>query len=84
MSLVPVDPAYVDVVRWADETCGMLYDFSAVPRLDAPGEWMEWATSLVGVPAIASFNPPDPLLFADDWREWASRFNEAMTSRSAA
>ncbi len=83
MIITPVDPQAVDVVRWADETAAMLYDLTAVPRLDAPGEWSVWAASVIGLPAIAAFNPPDPVSFAD-WRAWAVRFNEAMTSRSTA
>lgn len=81
MSLVPVDPRLVDLPRWADETFGLLYDLSAVPRLDAQGEreWIDWARLLVGTPAIAAFNPPDPDSFAD-WRDWAVRFNEAITA----
>jgi hypothetical protein len=81
MRFVPVDPFYASIEAWADETVGMLYNLSAVPRLDAPGEWIGWATDLIGLPAIAAYNPPDPKTF-DDWREWAMRFNEAMTSRS--
>lgn len=83
MSLIPIDPRFVDLYRWADETVGLLYDVSAVPRLDAPGEWLPWARDVVGTPAIAAFNPPDPDHFAD-WREWAVEFNEAISSRSIA
>jgi len=81
--ITPVDPQGVDVLRWADETGAMLYDLAAEPRLDAAGEWRSWAASVIGLPAIAAFQPPDPVLFAD-WRAWAARFNEAMTSRSTA
>jgi hypothetical protein len=79
--IVPVQPIFVDVYRWADETVGLLYDVAAVPRLDAPGEWLPWAREIVGTPAIAAFNPPDPDRYAD-WRAWAVEFNEAISSRS--
>lgn len=81
MSLVPVAPLFTDLQRWADETVGLLYDVAAVPRLVAQGErdWVDWARLLVGTPAIAAYNPPDPEGYAD-WRDWAVRFNEAITA----
>jgi hypothetical protein len=80
--VVPVIPMFMTMQEWADETTRTLYDVAAVPRLEAQGEqdWADWARLLVGTPAIAAFNPPDPELFADDWRTWAIRFNEALTA----
>lgn len=73
-----IDPRFLGVVEWTDFMVDELTGRSAPPRLDDPEQWKAWALLVVQSPQIAASNPPDPRQF-DDWREWAMRFNQAVT-----
>jgi hypothetical protein len=81
-SFIAVDPRLFGVVEWADATALTLYDLTAVPRLNRVEDWQEWAKDVCGDPNIAAYEPPNPTAY-DDWRTWASLFNESIL-RSAA
>lgn len=72
-----IDPRGLSVIEWTDFMTTPLLGYSQPPRLDDPHDWKIWALMVVQAPRIASFNPPNPLEFAD-WRQWAERFNQAV------
>lgn len=72
-----IDPRYLSVTQWTDAMRLQLEGRSAPPRLDDPNAWADWALIVVQAPRIAKMNPPDPRKFLD-WRDWASRFNQAV------
>lgn len=80
MSIYVVEPG-ADVLYWTDATSLNLGKYGCVPRLDDESLWQEWGASLLNNPAIRGICLPDPYQF-DDWRRWADRVNEALTSVS--
>jgi hypothetical protein len=73
-----IDPRFLTVQEWTDSMVFSLLDKSDLPRLDAPEAWKEWAMTVLQDARISQMNPPDPRFF-DDWREWAFRFNQALS-----
>lgn len=73
-----IDPRDLNVVEWTDYMATELEGYSTPPRLDDPTQWRGWALIVCQSPRIASFNPPNPMQFAD-WRDWAQRFSQAVT-----
>lgn len=73
-----IDPRHLDLIEWTDYMLDELTGYSTPPRLDDPEQWKAWALIVVQSPAIAVSNPPDPRHF-DDWRDWAMRFQQAVT-----
>jgi hypothetical protein len=45
--------------------------------LDPDEDWREWTYRLMMLPQIAKQNAPRSIHF-DDWREWASAFNQSV------
>jgi hypothetical protein len=73
-----IDPRHLNVVEWTDYMGDELTGYAAPPRLDDATQWRAWALIVVQAPAIAVSNPPDPRHFSD-WRDWAMRFQQAVT-----
>jgi hypothetical protein len=73
-----IDPRDLEVGDWTDYMGDELSGYVTPPRLDDPEQWKAWALVVVQAPGIAVSNPPDPRAF-DDWREWAMRFQQAVT-----
>lgn len=75
-----IDPRGVSLFDWTDSMSFPLFDLGArPPRLDDESYWKEWALNVIENATIASKSPPDPRHF-EDWREWAYRFNQAVTT----
>ena len=73
-----IDPRMLSVTDWTDSMTFALSGLARPPRLDNPEYWKEWALTVIQAPRVSRYNPPDPRYF-EDWREWAFRFNEALT-----
>jgi hypothetical protein len=73
--MTTINPYGLNVQEWTDFTALGLYNYGAAPVLLDPDNWREWALTVLGFPAISDINAPDPTSF-EDWREWASRFNQ--------
>lgn len=78
MTTETIDPRFMTVQEWTDSMNFPLVDKVKAPRLDDPTAWKDWAYQVIQSPSISKLNPPDPRLF-DDWREWAFRFNQALS-----
>jgi hypothetical protein len=74
---VIIDPRGLTVIEWTDYMADELVGFSLPPRLDDPEQWRMWALIVSQSPAVAAFNPPNPLQYLD-WSEWAERFNQTV------
>lgn len=73
-----IDPRFLTVQEWTDSMTFSLSNESDLPRLDDPKAWKEWAMNVLQDSLVSQMNPPDPRFF-DDWREWALRFNQALS-----
>jgi len=60
---------------WFDTTTLDLVQYGPLARYE--GSWRECAVQWLQNPQIAAFDVPRPDGF-DDWRQWASRFNQAI------
>lgn len=76
-----VEPRFMGVIEWTDLNGLWLNQFGSIPRLDNPAKWQDWGANLLNLPSIHGIALPDPYQF-DDWRRWADRVNEALTSVS--
>jgi hypothetical protein len=74
---VNIDPRLLTTIQWTDAMTLQLVGYAQPPRLDEPERWQEWALVVNLAPRIAAFNPPNPYAF-NDWRDWATRFNQAV------
>lgn len=72
-----IDPRGYSVVEWTDYMNDVLASYGAVPRLDDPKAWKQWALDVLQVPAISYWGAPSPL-FYDNWMTWADDFNKAL------
>lgn len=72
-----IDPRYLSVVEWADFVCLAISVTAPPMKLQDPSQWVIWAYTIIAVPSVAAFSPPDPRGFSD-WRTWAERFVEAV------
>lgn len=72
-----IDPRYTSVGDWTDFVSLTLSTSAPPMKLRDPNRWVEWAYTLIAVPSISVFTPPDPRGFAD-WRTWAERFVECV------
>ena len=81
MSVYTVNPENMDILRWTDVTGLNLSGYGVSPRLDDPRDWQAWGASLLNNPSIRGIALPDPYQFSD-WRRWADRVNEALSSVS--
>lgn len=73
-----IDPRFMTVQEWTDSMIYPLVGKSSPPRLDNPEAWKSWAMHVIQSARVSRMNPPDPRHF-DDWREWAFRFNQAIS-----
>lgn len=77
-----IDPHGMTVTEWCDQMVDELQSSALVPKLLDPTAWKQWAFSLVGLPAVSRFNPPNPFSYGDgpdDWMVWADDFNRTST-----
>lgn len=70
-----IDPRFLDVLEWTDRMA-LLLPFP-VFKLGEENRWRDWARYVQSFPQISIFNPPVPDYF-EDWREWATRFNQTV------
>lgn len=70
-----ITPIGIGVSDWFDSTTLDLVQYGVLPRYS--GDWKEVAALWLQNPNITSKQVPRPEPF-DDWREWASRFNQAI------
>lgn len=73
-----IDPIGIGVVEWTSQTSTALSRYGIIGSIDRPDEWVRWANDVVALPGIEALNVPDPDLFANDWRAWATRFNDIV------
>lgn len=73
-----IDPRGLDVIEWCDYMVDELNQFGPVPRLLDPREWRAWGEVVIQFQGLLKYSPPEPRFF-DEWREWAERFNQAVT-----
>lgn len=73
-----IDPRHLTFVDWADSMTPSLIRFGNIPKVMISREWKDWALTVIQLPGISSQTPPNPVQF-DDWREWAMRFNQAVS-----
>lgn len=73
-----IDPRDMSVKEWCDYMVLELDVFGAAPILLDPDKWKDWARVVIEFPGVSKFGPPRPESF-DDWRQWAIRFNQAVT-----
>jgi len=70
-------PVIIELRDWADQLSLDLAEYAPIPRLDDESKWQEWGVAFCALSGISQKNPPNPLAF-DDWRDWASRFVQAV------
>ncbi len=69
------NPLYMPFQRYASDLARRL-EYAGAPAPIPPADeknWQPWAVSVVGLPQVSRYNPPNPLYF-NDWRVWATRF----------
>lgn len=62
---------------WAGATILPLAPLVLAPAPPDDEHWQAWALSIIQVPSVAGYQPPDPRDYAS-WTEWALRFNQAV------
>lgn len=73
-----VDPRILDTFEeWVNATELSLRKLTILTPIPADENWKRWAYEVIQDPALEQYRPPDPTAF-DDWREWATRFNETV------
>lgn len=72
-----IDPRGHTLQQWCDATALDLSGLITVPILQEDKDWERWAISVSSNTEISQYHPPDPRHFSD-WREWASRFVQAV------
>lgn len=72
-----IDPVGMEFVEWSDYLGDMLSSFGPVPSVTDETEWQSWALAVVGLPGVASQNPPNPYTY-DNWLDWAKAFNQVV------
>ena len=77
-----VDPRYIPSFQeWADYMYPSLEDYGVVAQFMPGEDWKNWAAGLLSLNPIAQCGAPSPYQF-DDWRDWASRLNDALDQGS--
>ena len=71
-----IDPRGMSLPQWTDAVNLTLATTGPLEVL-AGDDWVRWALTLLALPKIALFSPPDPRGFTD-WRMWAERFVESV------
>lgn len=72
-----IDPRGLTLQDWCDSVALGLANFAPPPRLMDAALWREWANTVIQIPAVALFSPPDPQQFTH-WYDWAERFVQAV------
>ena len=72
-----IDPRGMSVVQWTDAASVTLASLGPIPALYEEEDWPLWAETVMTIPEIAIYSPPDPRRF-NSWRDWAQRFVEAI------
>lgn len=72
-----IDPRHMRAQDWFDSVSLVLSNFAPPPRLLDAALWQDWANTVIQIPAVALFSPPDPRGF-NHWYEWAERFVQAV------
>lgn len=72
-----IDPRGLTVTDWCDSMALELARMMSPQVLLSPERWREWAHTVIQVPSISKFVPPNPDQY-EDWREWAIRFNQTV------
>ena len=76
--MIGIDPRFMTIVEWADRMVPIVNQKGGdVGRLDHPGQWKDWATSVILNNQKWQATVPNPNQF-DDWRDWAERFLQVM------
>ncbi len=69
---MPINPAGMSLIDWADSTILTVDDAWGFSRLDDPERWRDWAVQFVRAQPFVERAVPHPDQF-EDWREWAER-----------
>lgn len=74
-----LDPNTIPMVEYMDSVALLLDPIvdGIFPVFQHGMHWKDWAASVVLLPGIANFQPPDPNGY-DDWLEWANGFNQTV------
>lgn len=72
-----VDPRFISLTRWADETAWNLSPFATIPKLVDENLWHDFARYICGVPSINALQPPRPEGFSR-WEDWAVSLNQTI------
>ena len=79
MSIGVINPQGMGAVEWCDRTINVLVSLVRPIKLDREENWGTWALHVIQAPGIEVAPPPSPLQYSD-WREWADRFNQAISN----
>jgi len=71
-----IDPRHLTMSQWMDAVNLTLATSAPVTKLRGE-DWKEWAYTVIAIPSVAAFSPPDPSE-DKDWRVWAERFVECV------
>lgn len=66
-------PINISFDEWSNQMLLDLQQYGNIPLPSGLANWREWAQSLLLVPGISVYNPPEPVL-SDSWVDWAQRF----------
>lgn len=72
-----IDPRTLTVQEWTSLVNQSIASFASPVTLKDESEWLSWAITVMSIPSIVIFSPPDPRLF-DDWLSWAERFVQCV------
>ena len=72
-----IDPRGLSATQWCEITALGLSSVGTIPPLENEFHWGDWAYSVIQIPGIAHYAPPDPRQFSD-WEDWAFRFIQAV------
>jgi hypothetical protein len=73
-----IGPRHLTAVQWANGVALTLSTYGVIPKLASEESWKAWAETMLMIPVIAAFTPPDPRPFTF-WRDWAERFIQVVT-----
>lgn len=70
------NPSGVSFHRYAADLARRLQYAGAPAPIPPQTEksWQAWAVTVVALPQVSRYSPPNPMQFTD-WRLWASRFS---------
>lgn len=72
-----IDPRGLSVFQWCDFAAMTLSSYGNVPTLKQASDWVDWANSILMIPILNQYSPPDPRHFTE-WNDWAERFVEVV------